>query len=255
MKTLTRDKLKIEIFDNRDLMGKKVAEDVANKINELLCSKEYINMIFAAAPSQLDMISHLLKQNVEWGRINAFHMDEYVGLEKDAPQGFGNFLAKYLFDKVPFRSVNYINGQTESIEEECERYGDLLKKYPTDIVCLGIGENGHIAFNDPDEADFNDGAIIKSVKLDDICRQQQVNDGCFNSINEVPKTALTLTVPTLFAGTYLFCTVPAPTKANAVKEVYTTDKIDEHCPATIMRKHSNAIMYCDKDSGKFLLEE
>ena len=255
MNTIVKDNLKIEIFETRDLMGQAVAKDVAAKINELLSEKEYINMIFAAAPSQLDMLAHLLKHDIDWTRVNAFHMDEYVGLSADAPQGFGNFLAKYVFDKVPFRSVNYINGQTDNVEEECARYTKLIKEYPTDIVCLGIGENGHIAFNDPDEADFNDKAVIKPVMLDDMCRQQQVNDGCFAHIDEVPKTALTLTVPTLFAGKYLFCTVPAPTKANAVKEVATTDKIDEHCPATIMRRHPNAIMYCDADSGKYIIGE
>ena len=253
MKTVKKDLLKAEIFDNRELMGKKAAEDIAAKMNELLESKEYVNVIFAAAPSQQDMLAELIKKNIDWKRVNAFHMDEYIGLKKDAPQGFGNFLARHIFDKVSFRSVNYINGQTENIEAECERYTKLLQDYPTDIVCLGIGENGHIAFNDPDVADFNDSAMIKPVQLDEICRQQQVNDGCFKDISEVPKTALTLTVPTLYAAGYLFCTVPASTKANAVKEVMTTDMIDEHCPATIMRRHSNAVMYCDKDSGKYLL--
>ena len=253
MKTVTKDSLRAEIFENRALMGAKVAEDVAIKMKELLENKEYINVIFAAAPSQQDMLAELIKKDIDWGRVNAFHMDEYIGLKKDAPQGFGNFLARHIFDKVPFRSVNYINGQTENVEEECARYTKLLKDYPTDIVCLGIGENGHIAFNDPDVADFNDTAMIKPVQLDDICRQQQVNDGCFADITEVPKTALTLTVPTLFAAGYLFCTVPAATKADAVKEVMTTDKIDEHCPATIMRRHNNAVMYCDKDSAKYLL--
>ncbi len=253
MKTITKDLLKAEIFDTREEMGCKAAADIADKINELLKEKEYINMIFAAAPSQQDMLACLIKKDIDWSRINAFHMDEYIGLAKDAPQGFGNFLARHIFDKVPFRSVNYINGQNEDYNAECARYSELLKKYPTDIVCLGIGENGHIAFNDPDMADFDDKFMVKPVELDDICRQQQVNDGCFADISEVPKVAITLTVPTLFAGGYLFCVVPAATKANAVKEVMTTDKIDEHCPATIMRKHKNATMYCDIDSGKYLL--
>lgn len=253
MKIVVKDLLSAEIFENRELMGKKAAEDIAAKMNELLGEKEYINVIFAAAPSQQDMLAELIKKDIDWSRINAFHMDEYIGLEKDAPQGFGNFLARHIFDKVPFRSVNYINGQTQSVKEECERYSALLKEYPTDIVCLGIGENGHIAFNDPGVADFNDTEMVKPVELDEICRQQQVNDGCFEELSLVPKIALTLTVPTLFKAGYLFCTVPAITKADAVKEVMTTDKIDEHCPATIMRRHPSAVMYCDKDSGKYLL--
>lgn len=253
MITVKKDLLTAEIFDTRAEMGEAAAEDVANKINELLKEKDEINMIFAAAPSQQDMLASLIKKDIDWSRINAFHMDEYIGLKKDAPQGFGNFLARHIFDKVPFKSVNYINGQNEDFNAECARYTELLKAHPIDIVCLGIGENGHIAFNDPDMADFNDKATVKPVELDEICRGQQVNDGCFSHIDEVPKIALTLTVPTLFAGDYLFCVVPAPTKANAVREVMTTDKVDEHCPATVMRKHPNVIMYCDRDSGKYLL--
>lgn len=253
MKTITKDLLELRVFENRDLMGEKAADDIADKICELLKEKEQINIIFAAAPSQQDMFAHLIKKDIDWTRINAFHMDEYIGLKKDAPQGFGNFLARHIFDKVPFANVFYINGQTEDVDAECKRYSELLKKFPTDIVCLGIGENGHIAFNDPDMADFNDEKAVKPVQLDDMCRNQQVNDGCFKDISEVPKTALTLTVPTLFAGKYLFCVVPAATKANAVKEVMTTDKIDEHCPATIMRKHKNTIMYCDKDSAQLVI--
>lgn len=253
MKTITKDLLELRIFENRDLMGRRAADDIADKICELLKEKEQVNIIFAAAPSQQDMLAYLIEKDIDWTKINAFHMDEYIGLKKDAPQGFGNFLARHIFDKVPFANVYYINGQTEDVDAECERYSELLKKFPTDIVCLGIGENGHIAFNDPDMADFNDKKAVKPVQLDDMCRNQQVNDGCFENIDEVPKTALTLTVPTLFAGKYLFCVVPAATKANAVKEVMTTDKIDEHCPATIMRKHKNVIMYCDKDSAQLVL--
>ena len=253
IKRIKKDFLVAEIYKNRDLMGKKAADDIANKINELLEKKEFVNMIFAAAPSQQDMLAYLIKKDIDWSRINAFHMDEYMGLKKDAPQGFGNFLARHIFDKVPFKSVNYINGQADNIDKECERYTNLIKNNPIDIVCLGIGENGHIAFNDPGEAKFNDIECIKSVKLDEICRMQQVNDGCFDNIEEVPTVALTLTVSTLFAGKYLFCTVPAATKANAVREVMTTDIIDEHCPATIMRKHDNAIMYLDVESAKYLL--
>lgn len=253
MKSVKKDNLLVKIYANRDLMGAAVAEEVADRIKKTLEEKDCVNMIFAAAPSQNDMLFHLLEKDIEWNRINAFHMDEYIGLDADAPQGFGNFLAEHIFSKVPFKSVNYINGQTDSIDEECERYTKLINDNPIDIVCLGIGENGHIAFNDPDEADFNDSAIIKPVKLDDICRQQQVNDGCFADISEVPKIALTLTVPTLFSGKYLFCTVPAATKADAVKEVITTENIDEHCPASIMRKHSNAVMYCDAASGKYIV--
>lgn len=178
-------------------------------------------------------------------------MDEYIGLRPDAPQCFSNFLKKYIFDLKPFKSVNCINAAASTPEEECERYSELLKKYPVDIVCMGIGENGHIAFNDPHVADFNDKALVKPVSLDEVCRMQQVNDGCFASIDEVPKWALTLTVPALMNATYNFCVVPASTKANAVKRTV-EGEINEECPATILRQKDNAILYCDADSSALL---
>lgn len=249
---LNKDKLLVKIFDTRDEMGLNAANDIAECIKNLLSEKEEINMIFAAAPSQNDMLYHLCERNdIEWERINAFHMDEYIGLKSDAPQCFSNFLKRYIFDLKPFKSVNLINAAATEPEAECQRYSELLKKYPVDIVCMGIGENGHIAFNDPHVADFNDSKMVKPVELDEMCRNQQVNDGCFATIDEVPKYALTLTIPTLVSAAYNFCVVPAPTKANAVKNTV-EGEINEKCPATILRNKDNAIMYCDADSSRLL---
>ena len=252
IKELKQDKLVCKIYKTREEMGIAAAEEIHNKISELLSCKEEINMIFAAAPSQNEVLAALVsKTDIEWNRINAFHMDEYIGLSDDAPQKFGAFLKNAIFDKVPFKSVNLINSSV-SADEECRRYSELLKNNPVDIVCLGIGENGHIAFNDPDVADFNDKALVKVVGLDDICRQQQVNDGCFAHIDDVPETALSLTIPALTAGTYMFCVVPAATKANAVNNTM-NGPVSEKCPASILRTHENAILYCDSDSGVHLL--
>lgn len=179
-------------------------------------------------------------------------MDEYIGLSKEAPQAFGNFLKDHLSDKVNFKSVHYINDAREHYEEVCKNYGALLEKYPVDIVCLGIGENGHIAFNDPWVADFQDEFLIKKVELDEVCRQQQVNDGCFQTLSDVPKYAVKLTVPALVGADHLFCTVPAATKAEAVYQSV-HHEINEDLPATIIRNHKHAVMYCDKDSASKLL--
>jgi len=252
MKAFKKDKLDVKIYDTRAEMGAGAAADIHAKMLELLAEKDEINMIFAAAPSQNETLAALLTyKDIDWTRVNAFHMDEYIGLPADAPQRFGNYLRDHIFAHAPFKSVNYIDCSSTK-EAECARYTELLKKYPTDIVCMGIGENAHIAFNDPGVADFNDPATIKAVPLDDVCRQQQVNDGCFAKFDDVPTHALTLTVPTLFRGGALFCSVPAPTKANAVKEMLTTDKIDEHCPAAILRLHDCATLYCDADSASLL---
>ena len=186
-------------------MGSAAAKDVKAAILRHLDEKETINMIFAAAPSQNEVLANLANDNeIPWGRVNAFHMDEYVGLDKDEPQGFGNFLRFAIFGVAPFKSVNYIRIDAPDAEEECRRYSKLLSENPVDIVVLGIGENGHIAFNDPPFADFSDERLVKPVKLDEVCRNQQVNDGCFTSIDEVPTHALTLTVPALMSGKELF---------------------------------------------------
>ena len=252
IKEIKKDKLSVEVYNTRDEMGKAASNDIAACIKKLLAEKEEINMIFAAAPSQNDVLFHLCERDdIEWERINAFHMDEYIGLPKDAPQGFANFLLDRIFNKKPFKSVNLIDSSATEPNAESQRYSELLKKNPTDIVVLGIGENGHIAFNDPHVADFNDSAMVKPVELDDVCRQQQVNDGCFNNIDEVPKYALTLTIPTMFKAAHLFCIVPCSTKANAVKNtVY--GEINEECPATILRTHNSAKLYCDSDSAALL---
>ena len=251
IKMVKAGKALVQVYDERKNMAASAAKDIASKIKELLNEKSEINMIFAAAPSQSDTLANLiLDKDIEWGRINAFHMDEYIGLPKGAPQAFGNFLKKDIFDKVPFKTVNLIDSCATDSEVECERYGKLVD-VEIDIVCLGIGENGHIAFNDPGVADFNDKEIIKKVLLDDVCRNQQVNDGCFEKLSDVPQYALTLTVPTLFKGKYLFCMVPAKTKAQAVKNTVMMD-VCEECPATIMKQHDNVIIYCDRDSGSLI---
>ena len=246
--------LDVRIFPDRDEMGKEAAENVSYTIQVLLKEKKEINMIFAAAPSQSDFMKALIEdKRIEWDRINAFHMDEYIGLEKEAPQGFGNFLRDRLFSKVPFKSVNYINGRAENPESESERYAELLKLNPVDIVCLGIGENGHIAFNDPPVADFNDLKLAKVVELDLACKQQQVNEKLFAELSDVPTHAITVTIPGLLKADHMFCMVPAYNKAQAVYNTLNWE-ISEKCPATILRNKEGAILYLDRDSASLLDE-
>lgn len=252
MKAMKKDQLQVNIYETRKAMGDAAAADIKACILSLLEKKESINMIFAAAPSQNEVLATLAAdKDIPWERVNAFHMDEYIGLPAGAPQRFGNFLKEHIFGLAPFKSINYIDASAGDAEAECQRYTKLLQENPTDIVVMGIGENGHIAFNDPPVADFNDEKAVKPVQLDEVCRNQQVNDGCFAKLDDVPKTALTLTVPTLFAGKHLFCIVPAKTKAEAVKNTLTAE-ISEACPATILRRHENAVLYLDPDSSALL---
>ncbi|MBR6556721.1 MAG: 6-phosphogluconolactonase [Clostridia bacterium] len=253
LKELKCENLAVEIHDTRDAMGAAAAADCAAAMKKLLAEKAEINMIFAAAPSQNEFLDHLCaEEGLDWTRVNAYHMDEYVGLAADAPQGFGQFLKRGIFDRLPFKSVNYIDITATDADAEAARYGALLTKNPADIVCMGIGENGHIAFNDPHVADFNDKFACKKVDLDEKCRQQQVNDGCFATIDDVPKYALSLTIPTLMAPKHVFCMVPGATKTWAVTRTV-TGEVGEACPATALRSHADATLYCDADSGKELL--
>lgn len=250
-----QDELIVKLFHTRTEMGIKAAREVSSQIQELLNKKKEINIIFAAAPSQNDFLYALIKDPaIEWTRINAFQMDEYIGLTQDAPQGFGNFLKEKLFSQVPFKTIHYINGQATDLKQECNRYAALLEKHPTDIVCLGIGENGHIAFNDPHVANFNDPALVKVVDLDTRCREQQVHDGCFETLQDVPVLAFTLTIPALTAATYMYCIVPATTKAQAVLQTIKGD-IGEKCPATILRKKKGCVLYLDAQSAFLLLTD
>jgi glucosamine-6-phosphate deaminase len=244
--------LQVFKYEDRASMGRAAAEMVCEKIIGLLDLQQFVNMIFAAAPSQNEFLAVLIQNKaIEWRRVNAFHMDEYIGLPENDPRVFASFLKEKIFDKLPFHSVNYLNGNAPDLEAECKRYADLLTQYPTDIICMGIGENGHIAFNDPHVADFNDPLLVKVVSLDAECRQQQVHDKCFDLLNEVPTHAITLTVPALMDSKYIYCMVPGEKKAKAVFNTLNAE-INEKCPATILRRHENAMLFIDKDSGAFV---
>ncbi|MEO6358112.1 MAG: glucosamine-6-phosphate deaminase [Ferruginibacter sp.] len=244
-------KLQVKIATDRAAMGETVASEVIAKINGMLASQPFVNIIFAAAPSQNEFLAALTKATLDWSRIRAFHMDEYIGLNESAPQRFGNFLKEKIFGKLPFAAIHYLNGNAATPEEECKRYADLLLEYPVDIVCMGIGENGHIAFNDPPVADFDDHYLVKIVELDQSCRQQQVNDGCFATLNEVPVNAITLTIPALMAARYIYCMVPGPTKAHAVFNTLNQDIVEQY-PSTVLRRHDNAVLYLDGVSSGML---
>jgi glucosamine-6-phosphate deaminase len=249
MKRYKKELLDIKVYDTRDEMGVHAAEEAADYIRELMKKQEVVNIVFAAAPSQNDFLLYLSKEDLEWGRINAFHMDEYIGLAKDAPQGFGNYLAEHIFSLVPFRSVNYIYDETKTPEQICEDYERLLNENPTDIIFMGVGENGHIAFNDPHVAFFDDPLGVKIVDLDQKCRNQQVNDGCFATIDQVPTHAITLSIPIMMKAKRIFTIVPTALKAEAIGKIY-NGEITQSCPASILRTHKAATLYTDVAGAK-----
>ncbi|HYE80623.1 MAG TPA: glucosamine-6-phosphate deaminase [Clostridia bacterium] len=247
------NKLNVSVFPTRDLMGKACAREAGEIIRSLLAEKEYVSIIFASAPSQMEMLNALINEKgIEWDRVKAFHMDEYIGLPADAPQSFGNYLKIRLFTKLPFKSVFYMDGNAPDIEGECERYSKLLRDNPPDISFLGIGENGHIAFNDPHIADFEDPLPVKiNSHLDFTCRQQQVNDVWFKSLEDVPSQAITITITGLMKAQYIFTTVPGKTKQNIIKKCI-EGPISIECPATIIRTHDKSRLFLDDDSAALL---
>jgi glucosamine-6-phosphate deaminase len=248
-RTAAYDRLQVEIYPTRDALGRAAAHDVAEKMRLLLMGQAKIRIVFAAAPSQNEFLAALCEEpGLAWEQVEAFHMDEYVGLGADAPQGFARFLRERLFDQVRPGRVEYLNGAAPNPQIECARYAALLQGAPLDIVCAGIGENGHMAFNDPHVADFQDGQTVKLVQMDEVCRLQQVHDGAFLDLESVPSTALTMTMPALMSGRWVYCMVPGPTKTEAVRRTC-TGEIAEACPATLMRQHAQAVLYLDRDSA------
>ncbi|MHB1355256.1 MAG: glucosamine-6-phosphate deaminase [Anaerolineae bacterium] len=242
---LTVDRLYVVIFSTRAELGQAAAIDVVERIEVLLRTQDTVRMVFAAAPSQNEFLACLSTYtHIDWRRVEAFHMDEYIGLGNSAPQSFACFLKKHLFGRLPFGRIEYINGAAPDAQAECRRYAALLAEKSIDITCAGIGENGHMAFNDPPVADFDDPLAIKLVEMDQVCRQQQVHDGAFPNLDAVPRWAITLTMPTLMSAQCIYCMVPGPTKAQAVKHSL-HDMISTACPATIMRQHTAAKLYLD----------
>lgn len=239
--------LSIYVGSSRRDMAARAANDVADELRRRLNAQVGARIIFAAAPSQAEMLDALAQQpGIDWRRVTAFHMDEYLGLPPNAPQRFGTWLRRAIFDKLPFAAVHLLEPGNHP-DRAAAGYARKLDEAPIDIVCLGIGVNGHLAFNDP-PADLNDPMPVKVVLLDAACRRQQVDDGCFPSLDDVPHRALTLTVPRLLAAGRLYGCVPGAAKREAVRRTL-HDPIGPGCPATALRLHPHCSLYLDPDSA------
>ncbi len=251
IESFTVERMHVQVYATRGDLGVAAAREVAARMRALLARQERVRMVFAAAASQRELLAELgALAGIAWPRVIAFHMDEYVGLGPDAPQSFARFLREHLFDRVRPGVVHYLDGRGDPAGE-CERYTRLLSEGPIDIVCAGIGENGHLAFNDPPVADLADPKTVKVVALDRRSREQQVHDGCFGRLEEVPTHALTLTIPALMGGGHISCVVPGPTKAEAVR-VALQGPVSTDCPASVLRRHPDSILYLDRESAALL---
>jgi glucosamine-6-phosphate deaminase len=252
----TVDALEVLAFEDRGQAGKAAAVAVGNAIRDRQEAAGKANVIFAAAPSQNEFLAGLVASTrVDWSRVVGFHMDEYLGLPADHRASFRRYLQEHLFRLVGLDDdrLRLIPGEhAERPLRTCLMYEDRLLAEPTDIVCAGIGENGHLAFNDPPVADFKDPVLVKVVRLDHACRVQQVNDGCFEHIEDVPTHAYTLTIPALLSAPVVSCVVLGPRKANAVLETLRRP-ISEACPATALRRHPGARLYLDREAARLVL--
>ena len=245
----TAGRLAVEVHDSRRRMGHAAGTEVARHLRTLLERQSGVRVIFACAPSQDEFLATLVAEpGIAWSRITAFHMDEYVGLAAEHPASFRNYLRTHLTAAVQPGVVHELAGDAIDADAECARYSSLLEEAPIDVVCLGIGENGHLAFNDPPVAYFNDPVRVKSVVLDTACREQQVHDRCFPSFAQVPRRALTLTIPSLIGAARMFCMVPGPRKAAAVKAAL-WGAVKTACPASILRVHPAATLFLDTESA------
>jgi glucosamine-6-phosphate deaminase len=245
-------RLRVVVGRSIEDMAARAARDVGEYLRGVLAAQPVARVIFASAASQVLFLEKLIEQDrVDWGRLVCFHMDEYLGVDPTHPASFRLFLQQRLVERVKPMAFHTVCGEADEPLKECERYAGLLAEAPVDLCVLGIGENGHVAFNDPPVADFADTRLVKLVKLDEACRRQQVGEGAFATLEQVPRFAYTLTVPALCAAKLLACVVPEKRKAVAVRDAL-CGPIETTCPASILREQSHATLYLDADSASLL---
>jgi glucosamine-6-phosphate deaminase len=247
MSELLRGDLRVVILPDRAALGAAAGAYAARRLRELLAERARVRVIFAAAASQLETLAQLTREpDIDWARVDAFHLDEYVGLPAEHPQGFGRWLQDRVWDAVrPGRVERMDGGNPAGPEAEAARYGALLADGGIDLALLGIGENGHVAFNDPHVADFHDPSVVKPVLIDETSRHQQVRDGAFERFEDVPTLALTVTMSALLASRVISLAVPGTQKARAVAAAL-DGPITTDCPASALREHPDATLFLDE---------
>ncbi|MBV8488284.1 MAG: 6-phosphogluconolactonase [Planctomycetaceae bacterium] len=252
----TVESLRVEVHNDRASAGRAAAAAVGRAIAERQQTQGRARVIFAAAPSQNEFLAGLVaSKGVDWSSVLAFHMDEYLAMAADHPASLRRYLQEHLFRFVGLEASQQrliAAEQSDRPLKTCLAYEEMLLAEPADIVCAGIGENGHLAFNDPPVADFLDPVMVKVVRLDAVTRFQQLHDGCFSQIQDVPTHAFTLTIPALLRAPLVSVVVPGPRKANAVLTTL-RGPIGEGCPATVLRRHPGATLHLDRDSARLVI--
>ena len=246
------EQLAVSIHADRAAAGAASAAAASAIIRRAIEHDGHAGVVFAAAPSQNEFLATLRSDaSIDWPRVTAFHLDEYAGLPATHPASFRRFLRERLMDHVPVAAFHELAGDASDLAAEADRYQRLLAEHPPALAALGIGENGHLAFIDPGECDFDDPREVRIVDLDDACREQQVHDGCFARVEEVPRRALSLTIPFFLRTPHAVITVPGSAKARAVRDAL-EGPLSPRCPASILRKHTGAALFLDGESAALL---
>ena len=246
------DQLPVELYDSNEELGQAAAKQAQQILSEAIDKKGFANLILATGNSQLTFLKALRSlEGIDWKKVRIFHMDEYIGINPSHPASFPLFLENHFLQFTKPGHFHPIPSETSDVDSACKAYEALIRQHPADLVAMGWGENGHIAFNDPPDAHFDDPHWVKVVELAEESRLQQVGEGHFTSLDEVPKQAITLTIPALLAPVHILCIVPEARKASAVKACL-SEPVDESRPGSILRTISHATLLLDQDSASLL---
>jgi len=252
VKSFVVDSLRVRVYATQDEMVQDAAREVQSYFQQVFLAQGRATAVLATGNSQIKFLEQLVRLGgVDWSKITLFHMDEYLGIPADHPASFVRYMRERVEQLVKPKVFQYLEGDSLLPVKECERYTQLLRGQAIDLCCLGIGENGHLAFNDPPVADFNDNRSVKIVKLDAACKRQQVGEGHFPDVESVPLYAFTLTIPALCSAKKMICIVPEKRKAQAVKDAL-LGPISTACPASFLRKQAHCLLFLDSESASLL---
>ncbi len=241
--------MEIIISESKQELGKLAAQKGAGLIRKAIQKNGMANIIIATGASQFEMLGELVKEDIDWSVVTGFHLDEYIGIDVSHPASFRKYLKERFVDLVSLKEFNYVNGSVDA-EAECKRLGEIISRHPIDVAFVGIGENGHLAFNDP-PADFETGKPYLVVNLDDACRRQQLGEGWFPTFDDVPKQAISMSIKQIMKSEHIICSVPDERKAEAVKNTVKS-KVSPMVPASVIQLHKSTWLYIDKNSSSKL---
>jgi len=241
--------MEIYIFKLKQELGAKAAAHGAEIIHKAISKNGVANIIVATGESQFEMLDELVCQDLDWSKVNAFHLDEYIGISDEHPASFRKYLKERFVDKIELKEFHYVSGDKDPYEE-CRRLGEIIGRHPIDLAFVGIGENGHLAFNDP-PADFETEKAYLVVDLDEQCRRQQLGEGWFSSLDEVPKRAISMSIKQILKSNAIICVTPDLRKAEAVKNVV-KGNVTPDAPASILQKHGQTSLYLDTASARLI---